>query len=255
MATREQDLTLLDAITPTIQQSGPKGDYVRSLLQSLAKHVGPDQRLPSERTIAGYLGIARMTVQKEIDHLVSEGQLYRRPKSGTYPAPASNVINVDLLSSFSTTVTRRGARPGTVVLTATTELPTPSVAASLQMPSGSSVFLLSRIRTINDEPVAIEHTRLPMYLYPGIETVEWNDVSLFELLAERWGIEPESSKVEVSGLLPTPEQAQMLEITPHVPCLGINGLTHDVDGRVIEASESVFRADRYQLVVQAQRET
>ena len=55
-----------------------------SRLRHLIGGMSPDQKLPSENMLCAEFSVSRMTVNKVINFLVTEGLLYRRKGSGTY---------------------------------------------------------------------------------------------------------------------------------------------------------------------------
>lgn len=62
---------------------------VRLVVETLLARIqsesyGADERLPSERTLAGELGVARNTVREALDHLEAQGVIRRRAGSGTF---------------------------------------------------------------------------------------------------------------------------------------------------------------------------
>lgn len=52
----------------------------------LERHLAPDQRLPSTRTLAAELKVSRNTVLQAVEHLMAEGYVAGRVGSGTYVA-------------------------------------------------------------------------------------------------------------------------------------------------------------------------
>ena len=47
---------------------------------------------------------------------------------------------------------------------------------------GASLFFLSRLRTLDELPVAIDDTLLPLSLGPGVPALDWSEASLYETL-------------------------------------------------------------------------
>lgn len=81
--------------SPVIKNSPlPAHKQVREKLLALIKsgELGPNAKLPSEPQIAERLGVSRMTANKAILSLVSEGWLVREKGRGTFVAPAPTAL-------------------------------------------------------------------------------------------------------------------------------------------------------------------
>ena len=63
----------------------PKYSQLREILLDLVEtELDADQSIPSERELSARFGLSRMTVRQSVDHLVSEGRLYRVQGKGTF---------------------------------------------------------------------------------------------------------------------------------------------------------------------------
>ena len=68
----------------------PKYSQLREILLDLVEtELDEDQSIPSERELSARFGLSRMTVRQAVDHLVSEGRLYRVQGKGTFLAMPS----------------------------------------------------------------------------------------------------------------------------------------------------------------------
>ncbi|XVQ06687.1 GntR family transcriptional regulator [Spirillospora sp. CA-255316] len=242
----------LSLIARTVDHKLPRGAFVNRVLRELVSSMEADERLPSERVLADRLGISRTTIRQEVERLVTDGVLYRRPKSGTFAAPR-DYVHVDLVTSFSQFARRRGAEPSARVLVAARQQPTERVAQLLGIAEGADVFVLSRIRSMDGTPMAIEHTTLDPCRFVGLEDVDWTRESLFDVLAQRWSVEVGGSEVQVRAVLPRSDEASALRIPTSMPCLLAEGVTRDASGDPIEISKSLLRGDKYDFVVATTR--
>ncbi|MCE7004896.1 GntR family transcriptional regulator [Kibdelosporangium philippinense] len=231
-----------------LSRTAPKGDELRGILERLVAAMQPGDMLPSERVLAERFGIARMTVRQELHRLSADGLVVRRPRGGTYVAEPP-VSHVDFLTSYSDFVRSKGLTPGAKVLSAGVEPVSARLADRLELNPGDPIFRLVRLRTADDIPMAIERTNLSVDRFPGIEQIDWNDRSLHEALRDRWGSQPRTSKAHIWAVLPDLEDAKLLQIDAGQPCFSIEATPRDADGRVIEAGRSVYRGDRYDVVV------
>ena len=90
----------------------PKYSQLREILLDLVEtELDEDQSIPAERELSARFGLSRMTVRQAVDHLVSEGRLYRVQGKGTFVARPK--IEMPLrLASFTEDMRARGLEPG-----------------------------------------------------------------------------------------------------------------------------------------------
>lgn len=220
---------------------------VRTRLESLLDGVPIGGRLPGERELAQQLGVARMTLRRTVDTFVLDGRIERRPGSGTYlvrPAMA----RVAGLTSFTEDVTRRGARAGGRVIEFRTRAASVETAGRLSMPVGDPVLRITRVRTADDEPVALETVDIPVAYVPDLAA---DDVtgSLYQVLRERYGISLGSASMTLASELPDRRIAELLEVSTSTPCLYVEMTDVDRRGRTVMTARCHYRSDRYRMTV------
>ncbi|ADB29593.1 transcriptional regulator, GntR family [Kribbella flavida DSM 17836] len=226
----------------------PKGDQIREILERLTRSLPAGTVLPSERVLAERFGVARMTVRQEVDRVVADGLADRRPGGGTFVAePRPSRL---LASSFSQDMRTRGLTPGAKVLEHRAGTADEALAAELEEPVGTPVLHLVRLRTADGEPMAIERTALSLRRYPGLDTLDFADLSLYDELAARWGVSLGMVNASIVAAPPaSTEDADLLGIDRTTPCLVITSAPRTAAGDVIEFGRSTYRSDRYDITV------
>ncbi|WP_175414259.1 GntR family transcriptional regulator [Agrococcus sp. SGAir0287] len=213
-------------------------------VRALASALAPGELLPSERSLAARLGVARMTVRAAIDVLEREGLVRTRRGVGSERLAPPVALQVRL-RSFASAVREHGMRPETRVLSyaRSTERPA-EVSAHLGLDDDAETVHLRRLRLGDDRPLALEDAWLPVALVPQLDR-HAAEGSLYELL-ERLDLLPTEGVEVVTAALPSPEEVEVLEIAPTYPVLRLSR-TAVSDGVPIEYSRATFPADRYQL--------
>ncbi len=163
-----------------------KQRQVRASLEELIATLSPGEPLPVERDLARDLGVARMTLRRAVDQLVAEQRLIRRQGSGTFVSPPK-VTQRLTATSFSADMRARGLRPGGHTVFARVSPAGMMLAGLLGVPPHAKVLHVRRLRTADDEPMAMEDLHVPVDVAPGLTGEDFEDTSFYELLAARYG--------------------------------------------------------------------
>jgi GntR family transcriptional regulator len=241
-----------EALPGRLVGSRRKGEQLRQLLDELIAEFGPGAMLPSERMLAERYGVARMTVRKELDRLVAEGQAYRIHGRGTFAAEP-RIVYADALKGFSEDIRARGMVPGARVLSQDVVSADAALAAALERPPGTPVVLIHRVRTADGEPIALEWSYLPSDDFPGLERARLNGDSLYSLLRERYGVSLATASQRVSAVALAADEAARLGTDEGRPAFLFRRIARRTSGRVIECARSLYRGDRYELEIQQAR--
>jgi GntR family transcriptional regulator len=221
---------------------------LRARLVELIASMSPGEPLPAERDLARELGVARMTLRRAVDGLVADAVLVRRQGAGTFVAPAKAAHRLSA-NSFSADMRARGLRPGSRTLSASRAPAGVMLAALLEVPPGSPVLHVRRLRLADDEPMAVEDLHVPADLVPGLTGEALEGRSYYELLADRYGHRIASGTQTAEAALTSAEDAAVLGVEPGAPAFCFERTCRVEDGRVAEFVRSIYRGDRYRIMV------
>ncbi len=240
-----------------VDQSGVSPIY-RAVAGALIERIEtgdllPGSRCPSERQLASDHGISRMTARAAVNLLVQRGYVERKNGSGTFVTSPKIELDLSTVAGFSDRVLRHGITPGAGVIEARTvgtgELD-PEVMTALEITGEELVHVLIRVRTGNDELLALERSYFPARHCPDLLDNELTG-SIYELLQTRCNLELARlrQKLEVTQL--DAAAAEVLATHPDAPALQITRTTWDVRGRAIEFAKDLYRGDRLLFVTEA----
>ena len=114
------------------------------------------EALPSEVTLAKHYGVSRMTARRAVDELEREGYIFRVQGAGSFPTGKrfrQGVFRVKSLEEMAMAV--HGA-PFTRVLKAQIGVASSEVALALELPTGTAVLEIQRLRGIEATPLLLE---------------------------------------------------------------------------------------------------
>lgn len=243
-------MTLSDIV---IDKSLPTPAYLQ-LKDQLSRAIAggairPGSALPSERQLAANLGLSRMTVRRAFDELAADGRLEQRQGSGTYVRGEPFEQIIDRVLGFTAEAQGLGLDPGSKLLSAERVAADDPVAAALNVALGATVLRITRLRTADGEPLAIQEAHLP----PRLKTLSLSDLqangSLYVTLEQQFGVSPVRAHQTVGARLPTRAESAVLSIGRDVPVLALERTTIDTTGQAFEYVRSAYRGDRYRLAL------
>ena len=217
-------------------------DQIRARIGDGLIKVG--DALPSERELSHSGRISRVTVRKALDTLLREGLLSRRHGSGTYIAPRIEQ-SAGLLVGFSADMSNRGFVAGAISIERSVGVATPEEALTLALSVDAKVLRLTRVRTADEEPLAIERAVVPAALLPRIDEGQ----SLYAALAAR-SHRPVRGLQRLQASLATAAEAKLLSIPVGAAILRIERRAFLADGRPVEFTRSAYRGDRYDFMTE-----
>lgn len=200
--------------------------------------------LPSEREIARATGLSRITVRSAMEHLNQEGLISKRRGAGTFIS-AQIDQPLSLLSGFTEDMARRGASAASIVIEKTVCLPELEDVLKLGLSPSDKVVRLSRVRTANGDPLAVEYAIVPL---SALESDAIGD-SLYQALKSA-GNAPVRALQRLRAAVADAREAQLLHVKPGSPILHIERRSFLANNRPIEVTRSAYRGDRYDFIAE-----
>jgi len=245
--------SISEMLDPTIWQrpnSGPRylqlGRHIAQAIQDGA--LREDTSLPSERDMARFAQVSRVTIRKAIAFLANETLVTQRHGSGNYITPPGKKVPHTLtrISSFTEQMRRRGRMPKTEVISTGIVIPSPEEIVTLGLGANDKVARVERLRRADGVPMAFEQSALPPDILPDPEEVT---SSLYKVLQSR-NLKPVRALQRISAVRLTPAQAQLLEIGINDPALKIVRTGYLASGRIIEFTTGIHRGDAYDFIAE-----
>lgn len=199
-------------------------------------------RLPGESELAVKYGVTRMTVRQAMTSLVNDGLVVRRRGVGTFVArDAAQRRNMSRLTGFTEDMQSEGRSVRTRVLTQQIEPVTGAEAAALGVRDGGFVTFVERVRSIDDGPVILQRSWVPIKCCPNLWHDELVEGSLYATLRTRYAIELRRADQRFAAVSATRELANLLEVPLRTPLLRVERLTFDPANEPVEFARSWTR--------------
>jgi len=208
----------------------------------------PGQMLPSELELAHQLGVSRMTGRHALRSLCDLGLTYTVQGKGTFVSRIKLAKDFRQVLSFTEEMQSRGMRPRAKVLEFKIARADDETASALHLKRHENVISLRRLRLANNTPMGIEWSRIPQRLCPDLLMRFDGRGSLYDALAQNYGIRIALTDEVIEAGLPGAREAGLLRATRRSPVFFFTRTSHVQSGEPVEFVKSIYRGDRYKIV-------
>ena len=208
-------------------------------------------KIPSERELMERFSVSRSTVREAVNHLVQEGVLQKKHGKGTFLTEPKTVHDwLDTLNSFTETVRRMGMQPGATLLEAKA---VQACEAPVTKLLDDQLYVISRLRTTNDIPIAIERHYYARELGEQLAQFDLHTITIYDVIEQQLHILMKEADQTIRCKAIEPHDAELLQIEPHTNVLCIERTIFGEQGEVIEHYESLFHPEHYSLRLKTKR--
>ena len=220
-----------------------------SLLSALRQIVRTAQeqgldKLASERRLADELEISRGLLRTLLATLAEEGLIRPRKQSGWLLTGQTISEPNNALIGFSEMGRLYGYRTHSEVLESVVRLGYEDELHRLRLPEMSRVWVLRRLRSLDDRPVSVEQVLLPLMAVGTLHQRDMTDRSLLTDLAEI-GVVVTRTDVTIEAQAASATVAPFLNLERGAPVLTQREVAYDQYGREIFLGHADYRADSY----------
>ncbi len=209
------------------------------------------EKLPTVVELCNLYGVSKITIKRALEQLTELGFVTSRRGSGTYvKETVAQNQNLYLLAKSDRAMgfTREHIdRPvSSVVYAFDILVPPAEIADKLNMDHDDFAYYVERVRLIDDLPIVIEYTYMPLYLIPGLKKNHLYG-SIYRFIREEAGLNITSFHRVVRAIAATDEEAERLQTDPGAPLLELEQTGFLDNGQPFEYSRSRNVGDRYEL--------
>ncbi len=209
--------------------------------------LSPGDLLPSESELCKTFGISRSTVRQAIGALESEGLVVRKQGRGTFVAEPKVRRRTENVCSFTSEISSMGLTPSSTLIEFAVVSPPPDIVKVLELNGPESkIYRFTRIRNVNDEPLILETSFYPQYIYPNLTRELLQTHSFYSLLYEV-GIIPANAVDSYEAVVMSPKEASLLNCKSGSCGFYVQRRTFNANGMCYEYTQSLMRADRVKL--------
>lgn len=207
-------------------------------------------RIPPERELSERLGVNRLTLRRALRELEGRGLLSRRPGLGTFVSEPKVERPAGRLISFTRDVQQLGFAPGARLLSIETRPAAAEQAADLGLPVSALIWDVLRLRTLNTEPVLLEHYSLPHRRFLHLDRFDLEARSVFEILETEYRVTIARARQSLEPVLAGARESELLGVPSGAPLMLERRLSLDAQDRPVELGRDLYRGDRFRFVTE-----
>lgn len=211
------------------------------------------ESLPNQKKLAEEFKTSRVTIQKVLDLLSNEGVIFTKQGSGSY---VKN--NLMTLSKFDATIDQyvgatainsKETKPlKSNIIRFELRLPSASEQEKLNIKAADAIYDIIRLRILENDPLGIEHTIMPVSRVPGIND-EILHKSIYSYIKKSLNQQIGEAYRIIRADIPDKYDLEYLNATEKTPILEVEQIVSFADGTPFEYSRNRHRYDHGGIVV------
>lgn len=238
----------MEWFTPSLPAYAQIAQTLRTQIEN--KELGPDDKLPAERSLMEQFKVSRMTIRHALKILRSEGLIYskRGRGGGTFIATAPPLVEINRMEGFLPQLRERDMKVDSTLIHTDLVTATEKHRAALGLSKGEQLFNVVRLRTVNNSPMLIEDSYFPVTVAPDLLHQDLEG-SLYELLTNVYRHKPTAKWESFLPFAAQTREQQLLKVPAQHPLLKIHRVAYDQSNTPVEYSEDILRCDSAQVMV------
>lgn len=215
--------------------------------------LAPGSQLPPEDRLIARFGVSRTTVRKAIENLVARGLVEIRRGKGTFVAQPKVTQNLTELTGFVEDMLALGRTPTARLLDKQVVPADADVARQLDVPLGSLVMRIQRVRLADGIAMSFDETYLPREIGEKIVTHDLDAEPIFSLLEDRYCLPLTGAEYRLEAVIATPDIAQALAVEPGSAIFLIKRTSYTGEHHPIDYEKLYYRGDLISFVTHLAR--
>lgn len=208
-----------------------------------------NEKLPFEKDLCEKFDASKMTVKKALDLLVMEGLIVKRRGSGTFVKDISKnqIDDITIKNQFAGfTASSEGHDVKTLLLDFKIIPADEVIAEHLKIDEEDFVYLINRVRFVDEEAIVIEKTYMPLALFPSIKKSD-AEKSIYDYIEDKMNFKIQSSHSVVRARKSEELDREYLKLEADEPVIEVERIGYLDNGKVFEYSFSRHRYDKFEF--------
>ena len=202
-------------------------------------------KIPSEAELVDMFHFGRQTVHNTLAELAVRGIIERIPGKGSFVSSRPVNRNIQKKMSFTEDMQNIGMTAASQLLEfrVVTGEEFPNVAEELKISPKETLYLISRLRTGNGTPIALQYTYIPTHYLPNPDLNSM--VSSIVAYTKECGIEVNGFVTRLRAIEGSDEQIRILQSTSRA-LLNSVSIRYSDKNTPVHYTSSFYRSDLYE---------
>lgn len=202
-------------------------------------------RLPSESELTRLYGVSRVTVRQALSVLQRDGLIFKINGKGTFVSKPKTALDVSHLKGFGEAMSSLGYETFSRVLSMGPERAGEKLSQKLDVPAGTELTRVERLRYLNREPISLDITYLTPSVGDRIARADLEHQDLIVLLENHCGLTLERAQVNIDSQISDATLATPLGIGVGAPILHIERRIVDVQDHPLLYENLYYRGEAF----------
>ncbi len=224
----------------------PLYQQVKNLIQRRinSNHWLPGAKIPSENELVESLGISRMTINRAIRELTSEGHLTRKRGAGTFVAAKKPQFAFLEIKSIADEIAAWGGLHASEVIKLEREIGTDQLCEAMGLKTGSEVFHSIIIHRDHQIPIQLAERFVNPKMAPEYLNQDFSAITPNKYLLKVVSVSEVEHIVETS--MPDRQMREYLNMPTREPCLVLHRTTW-LNDIVVTKNRFIYPGSRYSI--------
>ena len=210
--------------------------------------------LPAASELASRYGVHRHTVRQAYLHLQELGLVRTEQGRGTFFQGPQYVYPLGRRVRFRENLKRQALDPKSNIISCEVVTAGANMAMRLGVKPGEAILQVVMLNLTGAKPLSIGRHHLSLKRAPGFDEALVKSEGSFTSAFAAMGIgDYERQSTRISARLASDQESEWLKIESGAAVLVTNGLDCDSDGKPLQVTEAIFRADKMELLVENDR--
>jgi GntR family transcriptional regulator len=206
-----------------------------------------NHQLPFEKDLCTKYNVSKMTVKKALDILVTEGLIVKKRGAGSFVKniPSDDMDRLLIANQFRGVSALYSNHNVTSKLLYFEIITSDEITSSrLNLVQDAFVYKIIRVRYVDDVPMCIEKTFMPIEVIPGLRR-EHALQSIYSYIQEGLGLKIQSAHRTISVRKSTTFEQEHLLLVKHDPVAIVEQVAYLDNSTSFEYSVSIHHYDRF----------
>lgn len=244
-----------DALVHAGCQRAPDEPAWRSVARVLANEIrdgmyAEGARLPGEAALAQRLAVNRHVMRQAMAQLQAQGLIEIQPGRGSFVRRARLDYTLALRTRFGDNMRRQGTEPSRQLLSVAAQGADEALCLALTLPRQAQVLAVETLDEADGEPLGLARAYYPLPRFALAEQLLVQGLGHTALLHALGIDDYVRARTSITAQPASASVARWLKQEVGRPVLCVRSWDHDLQGTCIKYGETLFCADRVQLVHQ-----